>query len=146
MISRDHDKRDMPWNPPGCIKKLPPPVIQPRIGNKVTGNQNKPGIRGSRISRTERTGAKRFDIAIQFLIESITVSSLGGVIGIFLGVTVSFLAAVIVQHFGYDWEFIISPISIIVAVLISVIVGVIFGMYPARKAADISPMEALRYE
>jgi len=91
-------------------------------------------------------GARSTDITIQFLVESATISVIGGTVGIILGIFVSFLASVVVQALGYDWKFIISPLSIFSAVLISVGIGIIFGLHPARKASDISPMEALRYE
>ncbi len=91
-------------------------------------------------------GAKNKDILLQFLVESIFVSLIGGIIGIILGVLVAFLAAVVINFLGYEWEFLISFSSIIIAVLISVSVGIIFGVYPARKASRISPMEALHYE
>lgn len=91
-------------------------------------------------------GAQNKDILVQFLVESIFVSLIGGVIGIILGILVAFLVAIVVNFLGYEWEFLISFFSIIIAVLISVSVGVIFGIYPARKASEISPMEALRYE
>ena len=91
-------------------------------------------------------GAKNQDVLSQFLIESIFVSLVGGVVGIIFGVVISFLIFVVVNYLGYEWEFLISGLSIIVAVTISVLVGIIFGIYPARKASQISPMEALHYE
>lgn len=91
-------------------------------------------------------GAKRVDILVQFIVESATVSLVGGIIGIIVGVFVAFIAAVIITAKGYNWQFLLSPTSIIVAVLISLAIGLIFGVYPARKASKISPMEALRYD
>ncbi len=91
-------------------------------------------------------GAKRIDILVQFIVESATVSLVGGVVGIILGILVAFIAAVVITAKGYKWQFLLSPISIVVAVLISLGIGLIFGVYPAKKASKISPMEALRYD
>jgi putative ABC transport system permease protein len=91
-------------------------------------------------------GAKNNDITIQFLIESASISFLGGVIGIIFGVLAAFLVALILPKFGYNWPFIISIQSIVIATVISIAIGIVFGLYPARKASRVSPMEALRYE
>lgn len=91
-------------------------------------------------------GAKTKDILTQFLMESSAISFFGGAIGIIFGILVSLLAAFVMQKLGYVWPFLISWQSIVVATLVSIGIGVIFGMYPARKASKISPMEALRYE
>jgi len=91
-------------------------------------------------------GAKSSDILVQFLVESATVSFIGGGLGIIFGIAISFLIYLGVNAAGYEWMFIISPMSIITAVIISIAIGLIFGIYPAKKAANISPMEALRYE
>jgi putative ABC transport system permease protein len=91
-------------------------------------------------------GARGAHIIMQFLVESIFITAIGGFLGILLGILISFLASVVINSFGYSWEFIISPGSILVATSISVVIGVIFGLYPARKASRISPIEALRYE
>jgi len=102
------------------------------------------------VSVTERTreigirmavGAHARDILLQFLIEAITLSSLGGIIGVALGVsTAKILSAVA------GWPTLVSPSSIMAAFLFSAAVGVFFGFYPARKAARLDPIEALRYE
>ncbi len=86
-------------------------------------------------------GAKRRDIAMQFVIESITLTTIGGIIGIALG----FMAAYLVAAFS-PLPYRIALWSIIVALLIALIVGLFFGVYPARKAAKLDPVEALRYE
>ena len=102
------------------------------------------------VSVTERTreigirmaiGARSRVIRRQFLIESITLSLVGGVIGVLLGVGSS-----IVISNTLNWPTLISPLSIFVAVVFSGLVGVGFGYYPARKAAGLDPIEALRYE
>ncbi|MFH1187193.1 MAG: ABC transporter permease [Candidatus Levyibacteriota bacterium] len=102
------------------------------------------------VSVTERTkeigllkaiGAKERDILIQFLIEAIVMTSVGGLIGILLGVLGSFLISLAVGI-----PFVISPLAIIIAVGVSMCVGIIFGIYPAKKAASLSPIDALRYE
>jgi len=98
------------------------------------------------VGLRKAVGAKNSDVMIQFLIESATISFVGGVWGIIFGIAVSYLVSVIINSLGYDWKFIISPISILVAVSVSVLIGIFFGLYPARKASKISPMEALRYE
>lgn len=86
-------------------------------------------------------GAKRRDIAMQFVIESITLTTIGGIIGIALG----FMSAYLVAAFS-PLPYRIALWSIIVALLIALIVGLFFGVYPARKAAKLDPVEALRYE
>jgi len=102
------------------------------------------------VSVTERTreiglrkaiGAKRKDILTQFLIEAITLTVLGGVIGIILG----YLGAVGVARIG-NWTPVVTLNSILLAVGVSALFGLVFGIYPANKASKLSPIEALRYE
>jgi putative ABC transport system permease protein len=102
------------------------------------------------VSVTERTreigirmaiGARSRVIRRQFLIESITLSAVGGIIGIFLGIGVSVGIST-----WLSWPTLVSPASIVGSVVFSMAVGVIFGYYPARKAAALDPIEALRYE
>ena len=102
------------------------------------------------VSVTERTreiglrmavGARGRDILLQFLIEAVTLSLVGGVTGILLGVTSSRLVAI-----KLGWATLISPRSIVVAFVVSAVIGVFFGFYPARKAAQLDPIDALRYE
>ena len=102
------------------------------------------------VSVTERTreigirmaiGARSGVIRRQFLIESITLSLVGGVIGVFFGIATSITIS---RTLG--WPTLISPLSVMIAVVFSVVVGVAFGYYPARKAAALDPIEALRYE
>lgn len=107
------------------------------------------------VSVTERTreiglrkaiGANNNNILYQFLMEAITVTFLGGIIGIIGGIIISLLVAVIANALGYDWEFSISLLSIFLGVGVSAGVGVVFGLYPAWKASRLEPVEALRYE
>ena len=87
------------------------------------------------------TGARRSDIVRQFLFESILISISGGVLGIGFGY---FLAWLIAASAG--WSTIVTPLSIVIAFGVSAVVGLVFGIYPARKASRIDPIEALRYE
>lgn len=87
------------------------------------------------------TGARRADIVRQFLLESVLISIGGGVVGIAFGY---FLAWLIAASAG--WNTIVTPASIVIAFGVSVVVGLVFGIYPARKASRIDPIEALRYE
>lgn len=98
------------------------------------------------VGLRKAVGARNRHIITQFLMESVFITLVGGLIGIVLGILISLLAAVIINALGYDWEFLISFSSILVATLVSVAIGLLFGIYPAKKAARISPMEALRYE
>lgn len=91
-------------------------------------------------------GARNSDIRFQFLVEAVFISLAGGVLGFVLGVGLTYLSAVIVQSLGYDWEFILTFQSAVVAFAVTLAIGIFFGLYPARKAAEVSPMEALRYE
>ena len=93
------------------------------------------------IGIRKAVGARARDILAQFLVEALTLSLLGGLIGIVVGLTVS---AGIGQLAG--WGFVFNPITIVAAVLFSLAVGVIFGVWPARQAARLDPITALRYE
>lgn len=107
------------------------------------------------VNVTERTreiglrkalGAKRINILNQFLIEAVTVTVFGGLVGMIGGILVSFVIAKVAQLLGYDWEFSVSLFSIVLAVSVSTFVGLVFGLYPANKASKLEPVEALRYE
>jgi macrolide transport system ATP-binding/permease protein len=102
------------------------------------------------VSVTERTkeiglrkaiGARKADIISQFLIESVVMTFSGGILGILLGVGI----AVSFSTFA-GWATRITVSSVLLATVFSVLVGIIFGMWPARQAANLNPIEALRYE
>lgn len=102
------------------------------------------------VSVTERTreigvrmavGAKRRHIVMQFLIEAMTLSLLGGAVGIMLGVVGAKLTTIVA-----GWPTVISSDVIVVAFFFSLAVGLFFGLYPANKAARLNPIDALRYE
>jgi len=104
------------------------------------------------VSVTERTyeiglrkavGASRGKIMSQFLWEAVTLTTLGGIVGIVLGLGISFLTYLGAQSQGFDWPFVIDPVAILVSVSVSVAIGLIFGIFPARKAANLDPIVAL---
>ncbi len=110
------------------------------------------------VTVTERTreiglrkaiGAKRSDILLQFLIESITISVVGGCVGILVGIFAAYgLGNMVAQSMpgGGDWGAVIQPSAIFIAFLFAVGVGVTFGLFPAMKAAKLEPAEALRFQ
>jgi len=98
------------------------------------------------IGLRKAVGARNIHIIYQFLIESIAVTFSGGIAGILIGIFFSYLAAIIIRSLGNDWQFIITWQSVALAAAVTIAIGLIFGMYPARKASKVSPMEALRYE
>lgn len=102
------------------------------------------------VSVTERTreigirmavGARRGDILKQFLIEAVVISITGGTAGILLGWSIARL----ISYIG-DWQTVVTPYSVILGFVFSAGIGIIFGIYPARKASLMDPIEALRYE
>lgn len=98
------------------------------------------------IGLRKAVGARNANIISQFLAEAVFITFTGGVLGIIFGILIAYLAAVIITALGYDWTFLITWQSIVIATAVTVAIGLIFGMYPARRAARVSPMEALRYE
>jgi ABC-type antimicrobial peptide transport system permease subunit len=102
------------------------------------------------VSVTERTreigvrmavGARRSDILRQFLIESVVITLTGGALGIGLGIAMG----AVIGRYG-EWQIIVRPYSIILGFFFATIVGIVFGVYPARKASLMDPIEALRHE
>ena len=86
-------------------------------------------------------GATRLDILSQFVYEALTISVVGGIIGVILG----FILTSLITTYA-EWKTIISPFSVFLAFFVSVATGLIFGIYPAKQAADKNPIESLRYE
>lgn len=102
--------------------------------------------RTSEIGLRKAVGARYSDILYQFLFESILISLLGGIAGALLGSFLSFLIAWGASSFGLDWEFSLPLKAFVIAIGFSTFFGVVFGVYPARKAARLQPVEALRNE
>ena len=93
------------------------------------------------IGLRQAVGAKTRDILTQFLVEATTLSIAGGVAGIVVGIS----ASAIISKLA-NWQTVIGLSAVLLAVFFSALVGVGFGYYPARKAAYMDPIEALRYE
>ena len=102
------------------------------------------------VSVTERTreiglrmavGARGLDIMTQFLIEAILISIVGGVIGVAIGIGSSFIIKSML-----NWPIVITTSSIVLSFAVCTFTGVFFGWYPAKKAANLDPIDAIRYE
>ena len=98
------------------------------------------------IGLRKALGATSHQIRNQFLIEAVLLTSIGGILGIIVGIIISYLIAIGARYSGYDWAFVISPLAIILAVFVSTLTGIVFGLFPALKAAKLDPIDALRYE
>ena len=109
------------------------------------------------VSVTERTreigirmavGATSGDILRQFLVESVVLSVIGGLVGLTLGITLSVGVTMLINELlpGSDWPIVVSLPAAVVAIVFAAGVGIFFGFYPARKASQLDPIDALRYE
>jgi putative ABC transport system permease protein len=102
------------------------------------------------VSVTERTreigtrlaiGAMENEVLLQFLVEAIVLATLGGIIGIFLGLGIGYITVNVMEL-----PFILNHKIILISFVFSTLIGVFFGYFPARKAARLNPIDALRYE
>jgi len=98
------------------------------------------------IGLRKALGAKRHDILWQFLSEAVILTLLGGVVGIIFGAFLALVIYLAATYYDLNWIYSIPISSIILSVGFSACVGLIFGLYPAKKAAGLEPMAALRKE
>lgn len=98
------------------------------------------------IGLRKALGATSRQIRNQFLTESVILTSTGGALGIIFGILISYFISLGARYAGYDWDFVISPMAILLAVFVSMSTGIIFGLFPAVKASKLNPIDALRYE
>ena len=108
------------------------------------------------VSVTERTreiglrkalGATNHDILKQFLLEAVLLTVIGGIIGMLAGALFSFAGSLALRSLlGFNWPFVFPVSAAVVGFGVSALIGLVFGLYPARKASQKSPIEALRYE
>ncbi len=91
-------------------------------------------------------GARNKDILLEFLYEAILLTLIGGVIGIIGGSFLAFIVSKVAEGFGLTWDFIVPLWGIVLSVSVSMIIGIIFGVFPARNAARLNPIEALNKE
>ncbi len=98
------------------------------------------------IGLKKALGARNKDILYEFLIEAVLLTLLGGVIGILGGAGFAFIISLVAQNFGFAWPFSVPIYGIVLSVSMSMIIGIIFGVFPARNASKLNPIEALNKE
>lgn len=102
--------------------------------------------RTAEIGLRKAVGAKYIDIMLQFLIESLIITLIGAAVGVLVGLAASYLIYWVANYYGLSWKFIVPWHAYYVALAFAVVFGLGFGIYPARKAARLDPIEALRQE
>ena len=98
------------------------------------------------IGLRKAVGANNSDIMLQFLIESAVITFIAGALGVVGGISLSWLISLILVRFQPNWQFIVTGESVLLAFGVSVLIGIIFGIYPARSASKLDPIECLRSE
>ena len=98
------------------------------------------------IGLRKAVGATSWDILLQFLLEAVVLTMIGGVLGVVGGVGFSFLLSKIIVRFQATWQFQLNYEALLISLVVSILIGIVFGLYPARRAAGKNPIEALRYE
>lgn len=98
------------------------------------------------IGLRKAIGARPHVIMGQFLTEAIIITVSGAVIGIMIGAILAYIISFVMVKLGYNWVFNVSFFSVTISLVVAFLVGLIFGLYPAKKASRLSPIEALRYE
>ncbi len=102
--------------------------------------------RTQEIGLRKALGAKPSDILNQFLVEAIVLTAIGGILGIIIGITFSYLVSIIIIYLGYDWVFEIPISSVVISFSISTLIGLVFGVFPAKTASKMNAISSLRYE
>ena len=118
------------------------PVDSPADSARRSAIPGLGGVQGAAQARRVRAvGARAKEVLMQFLLESVTLSVVGGLIGVLVGSLSAFAISRAVQ-----WSTSISPLSVVLSFGISAAVGIFFGYYPARQASQVAPLASLRYE
>jgi putative ABC transport system permease protein len=102
--------------------------------------------RTAEIGLKKALGARNSDILNEFLLEAVIITLIGGIFGIIIGSGLAYVVALIAQSQSFDWTFKVPLISVAMGIGVSAAIGIIFGVFPARRAAKLDPIEALRYE
>lgn len=98
------------------------------------------------IGLRKAVGAKKYEILWQFLLEAVIITLIGGFLGILIGIIITYLISIAAGVLGFEWNFVLPFSSVVIAFGFCAAVGLIFGYYPARQAANLNPIEALRKE